>query len=48
MLITGYNDLSAGGIITNNDANDYVQFGYEGSGQVYLNDHGACFFALLS
>ena len=43
----GYNDLSAGGIITL-AANDYVQFGYEGSGQVYLNDHGACFFALLS
>ena len=43
----GYNDLSAGGIITL-AANDYVQFGFEGSGQVYLNDHGACFFALLS
>ena len=43
----GYNDLSAGGIITL-AANDYVQFAYEGSGALYLNDHGAGFFALLS
>ena len=43
----GYNDLSAGGIITL-AANDYVQFAYEGSGAVYQNDHGAGFFALLS
>ena len=43
----GYNDLSAVGIITL-AANDYVQFGYEGSGQVYLNEHGSCFIALLS
>ena len=43
----GYNDLSAGGIITL-AANDYVQFAYEGSGQTYQNEHGSCFFALLS
>ena len=43
----GYNDLSAGGIITL-AANDYVQFAYEGSGSFYQNDHGAGFFALLS
>ena len=43
----GYNDLSAGGIITL-AANDYVQFAYEGSGSTYQNEHGSCFFALLS
>ena len=43
----GYNDLSAGGIITL-AANDYVQFAYEGSGKTYQNEHGSCFFALLS
>jgi len=43
----GYNDLSGGGIITL-AANDYVQFAYEGSGQTYQNEHGSCFFALLS
>tara|TARA_B100001093_G_scaffold399052_1_gene386478 strand:+ start:498 stop:1517 length:1020 start_codon:yes stop_codon:yes gene_type:complete len=43
----GYNDLSAGGIVTL-AANDYVQFAYEGSGSTYQNEHGSCFFALLS
>ena len=43
----GYNDLSAGGIIAL-AANDYVQFAYEGSGSTYQNEHGCCFFALLS
>ena len=43
----GYNDLSAGGIIAC-AANDYIQFAYEGSGQTYQNEHGCCFFALLS
>ena len=43
----GYNDLSAGGIITL-AANDYVQFAYEGSGSTYGNQHGSAIFTLLS
>ena len=43
----GYNHLGAGAIITL-AANDYVQFNFQGSGNVYLNEHGCCFFALLS
>ena len=43
----GYNHLGAGAIITL-AANDYVEFNFQGSGNVYLNEHGCCFFALLS
>jgi len=43
----GYNDLTACAIITL-AANDYVTYTYEGSGKVYMNQHGSCLFALLS
>ena len=43
----GYNDLTACAIITL-AANDYVTFTYEGSGKVYMNQHGSGLFALLS
>ena len=43
----GYNDLTACAIITL-AANDYVTFTYEGSGKVYMNQHGGGLFALLS
>ena len=43
----GYNDLSAGGIITL-AANDYVTFEHEGSGSSYGNQHGSAIFTLLS
>ena len=43
----GYNDLTACAIITL-AANDYVTYTYEGSGKVYMNQHGSGLFALLS
>ena len=43
----GYNDLTACAIVTL-AANDYVTFTYEGSGKVYMNEHGSGLFALLS
>ena len=43
----GYNQLSAGAIMTL-AANDYVEFVHTGSGSSYGNQHGSCFFALLS
>ena len=44
---SGYNQLSAGTIITL-AANDYVEFVHTGSGTSYGNQHGCCYFALLS
>ena len=43
----GYNDLSAGGIITL-AANDYVTFEHQGNGSSYGNQHGSAIFTLLS
>ena len=44
---SGYNQLSAGAIITL-AANDYIEYVHTGSGTSYGNQHGSCFFALLS
>ena len=43
----GYNDLTGFAIVTL-AANDYVTFEHQGNGSSYGNQHGSCFFALLS